>query len=173
MSRAYRVELRTATRKVHSKDEIGIDLSILGILPSDEMKGLLEEALLEDGWAKTAGAKLVRRFGDVIAEIDRDKKTVTVHLEKQTTVSGRGASASAAEEEAKRRAEREKAGLDREVTRELAEREASVRESVQGALQRVYITALEKKARAMGEVESIDRREIGDGEVEIVIKVKV
>lgn len=172
MSRAYRVRLQTATRHVKSSDELEIDLALLGILPEAEMKSLLEDALQAEGWRKS-GNKLVRTFGEVEAEIDEEMGTVSLRLERKKEVVASARNLDEAQRRAADQAESTKEKLDRTVAKALSDVEASVRESVQGALQKTYVTALEKKARAMGEVESIDRTEGADGDLEIVIKVKV
>lgn len=172
MSRAYRVQLQTVTRHVKSSDELEIDLALLGILPKEEMKSLLEEILLAEGWQKK-GKKLARRFDEVEARIDEEMGSVSLKLERNEEVTASARTTQQAEQSAADKAEAKKAKLDRTVTKALSDVEASVREDVQGALQKVYAAALEKKARAMGEVESIDRSESEDGDLEIVIKVKI
>ena len=172
MSRAYRIQWKTASRRVTSQDEISIDVALLGILSEEEMKALLDAELSKEGWTKEKG-KLVRRFGDARAEIDAERKTVKIVLEVEREATGRGTTKDEAQNKADEQAQNLKKQLDREVTAELAGSEASVRENLQGALQKVYVTALEAKARKMGDVESIDRRENEEGELELVIKVKV
>ncbi len=172
MSRAYRIQWRTASRRITSKDEMAIDVALLDILSGEEMTGLLDEELAQQGWRKEKG-KLVKDFGPAKAEIDADRKTVTIHLEKEREVTAKARSEAEAQQAAESQATQGKKQLDREVTAELAEAEASVREDLQGALQKVYVTALEQKARRMGQVESIDRRENEEGELELIIKVKV
>ena len=172
MSRAYRIEWKVASRRITSQDEMSIDVALLEILSEEEMKSLLDAELGKDGWRKEKG-KLVKDFGDARAEIDSERKSVTIHLEKQREVTARGRTSQDAKTKADADADKSKAQLDREVTAELIEAEATVRESMQGALQKVYVTALEAKARKMGDVESIDRRENEEGELELIIKVKV
>jgi hypothetical protein len=172
MSRAYRIEWKTASRRITAKDEISIDVALLEILSDEEMKALLDQELLQQGWKKEKG-KLVKGFGSARAEIDSERKTVAIVLEREREVTARGQTQAAAHNQAEANAKTAQASLDREVTAELAEGEAKVRENLQGALQKVYVVALEQKARQMGEVESIDRRENEEGELELIIKVKV
>ena len=172
MSRAYRIEWKTASRRITAQDEMSIDVALLGILSEDEMKSLLDAELAKDGWRKEKG-KLVKDFGDAKAEIDAERKSVTIVLAKSREVTARATTEAEAKNRATEQAKGTQAQLDREVTAELAEAEATVRENLQGALQKVYVTALEAKARKMGEVESIDRRENEQGDLELIIKVKV
>jgi hypothetical protein len=172
MSRGYRIEWKVASRRVTAQDEMSIDVALLEILSEAEMKALLEGELEAAGWRNEKG-KLLKDFGGARAEIDSDRKTVTIHLERERDVSARGQTTDEANKRAEADAARTKHQLERELTAEIVEAEASVRESLQGALQKVYVTALEAKARRMGDVESIDRRENEDGDLELIIKVKV
>ncbi len=172
MSRAYRIQWRTASRRITAEDEVSIDVALLGILSEEEMRSLLDAELIAEGWHRKKGT-LVRDFDGATAEIDAERKTVTIHVERTSEVTARGHTDDEAKHKADAHAKQSKAQLDGQVVAEIAEAEAAVRESMQGALQKVYVTALEAKARKMGEVESIDRRENEDGELELIIKVKV
>jgi hypothetical protein len=73
-------------------------------------------------------------------------------------------------EQAKRDAKR---SMDKALTGKLVAAEADVRAAVQGALQKVYVEALKRKAASMGEIEGMQESRGENGELELTIKVRV
>ena len=75
------------------------------------------------------------------------------------------------------RVEKQKGGAEKELARVIGERlgaaEGDIRESVQAALQKVYVEALQRKAASLGEIESMQESRGADGELELTIKVRV
>jgi uncharacterized protein YaiL (DUF2058 family) len=74
---------------------------------------------------------------------------------------------------AKENAARAESSVKRQATTTLAKAEGDVRAALDDVIQRVYVSALEEKARSMGELQSMERHEGSDGTVEVVLKVRV
>ena len=128
MSRGYRVRLpdptwRNSTTRVASSDAMAMDVGLLEILPEAAMAGLLRERLAEDGWSKGQDGVMRRSFGAVEAELSADGRTITA----RSTVT----------KEVKVRA--------------TSEAKADIRAALQGALQKVYVEALQRKAASLGQ----------------------
>lgn len=178
MSRGYRISWpqpvwHNASTRVESSDAIAMDVAMLEILPEAEMNALLRRRLRDAGWRETDAGALQRRFGEVTVELSPDGRTVTatatvtrdvaVRAKEKDQLQGRLEEASAAA----------KKSQAVEVSRRILEVEAEIRGEVQTALQKVYAEALERKAAAMGEIESIQESVGEGGELELTIKVKV
>lgn len=186
MSRGYRIRMgasawrpvptvRDATTQVERSDAFDMDVGMLEILPEAEMVALLRQRLAEDGWSEgqDGSGSMQRRFGAVTVTLSPDGRTLTAKATANREVKVRGASeADAAGKlaQASQRAERE---LAQEATRQLGAVEAEIRAGLQAALQKVYVEALQRKAAAMGEVESVHEGRGADGELELTIKVRV
>lgn len=176
MSRGYRVvvePLSTANQHVSASDELCIDVSLLPILPPEVMHDLLKEELEKDGWKQTAdgGREKTIRPG-LVATLAADGSTVTISMTAERDVGGSGRSDAEAKEAAKKNASAAEAAVRREATTALASAEADVRAGLEKSIQKVYIDALEQKAKSMGQVESIERGQSADGSLEITIKVR-
>jgi hypothetical protein len=172
MSRAYHVVWLQESQTVTSSDHLSMDVDMLDILPEPEMIALLKQELEKDGWKQNGDGSLTKNIDGLKVTIDKDGKTVRAEQSKTETVTGRGTSKKAAKSDAKGRAAEAERALTAEVAKELMKKEPKIREAMQRALQKVYLEALEKKARQMGEVESILHNEGEDGQVEVVIKIK-
>lgn len=178
MSRGYRISYpvprwRNVSAHIESADAVAMDVGLLDILPEADMLALLRARLRDDGWAPTDAGGLTRKFGDVVAELAPDGRTVTVRASAARDVEARGtddAQANSRLEQAKRDAKR---GMDKALTEKLVAAEGDVRAAVQGALQKVYVEALKRKAAGMGEIEGMQESRGADGELELTIKVRV
>lgn len=176
MSRGYRVvvePLSTANKHVSASDELCVDVSLLPILPPEEMHDILKAELEKDGWKQTAdgGREKTIRPG-LKATLAADGSTVTISMTAERDVGGSGRTEADAKAAAQKNAEAAAAAVKREATTALASAEADVRAALEKAIQKVYIDALEKKAKSMGQVESIERGTSADGSMEITIKVR-
>lgn len=178
MSRGYRVRVpeptwRNTTTRVEQSDALALDVGMLSILAEGEMTELLRERLVEDGWSREADGSLRRQFGDVSVELAPDGRTVTARASAGKDVTVKATS----EVEANDKLARAAKSAERELTRAAAERlgaaEADIRAALQAALQKVYVEALQRKAAAMGQIESVHEGRGNDGELELTIKVRV
>lgn len=178
MSRGYRISYpvptwRNVSAHVESADAIAMDVGLLDILPEADMLELLRARLRDAGWTKDGDGALSRRFGDVVAALAPDGRSVVVRAVVARDVEVRGsdeAQANSRLEQAKRDASRD---LAKTLEKKLVAAEADVRAEVQGALQKVYVEALKQKAAAMGEIEGMTESRGKDGELELTIKVRV
>jgi hypothetical protein len=178
MSRGYRVRVpeptwRNTTTRVEQSDALALDVGMLSILSEGEMTELLRERLVEDGWSREGDGSLRRSFGDVSVELAPDGRTVTARASAGKDVTVKATS----EVEANDKLARAAKSAERELTRAAAERlgaaEADIRAALQAALQKVYVEALQRKAAAMGQIESVHEGRGDDGELELTIKVRV
>lgn len=181
MSRGYRVvvePLSTANQNVSASDELCIDVSLLPILAPDTMRDLLKEQLQSAGWTQTSDGgreKTLRPHGstgELVATLSADGSTVTISMTTEEAVTGVGRSDADAKANAAANAQNAAPQVKREATTTLASAEADVRAVLEAAIQKVYVDALEQKAKSMGQVESIERGTAADGSLEITIKVR-
>ncbi len=182
MSRGYRVRVpeptwRNTTTRVEQSDALALDVGMLSILSEGEMTEMLRERLVEDGWSREGDGSLRRTFGkeggEVSVELAPDGRTVTARASAGKDVTVKATS----EVEANDKLARAAKSAERELTRAAAERlgaaEADIRAALQAALQKVYVEALQRKAAAMGQIESVHEGRGDDGELELTIKVRV
>ena len=176
VSRAYHVAvapLVSARVDVEQQDELCVDVALLPILGEQAMRQLLLAELAKDGWQQTADGGRAKELRDgLTATLGPDGKTVTVTMTARRTVVGGGTTKDAAETAARDSAARAESAVKREATTTLARAEGDVRAALDVAVQRVYVEALQQKARSLGTVESMQTSEAADGSVEITIKVR-
>lgn len=178
MSRGYRIAYpapvwRNVSTQVEGSDAVAMDVGLLDILPEADMLDLLRARLRDAGWATGDHGALTRRFGDVVAELAPDGRTITVRVALKRDVSARGsddAEANARLEQAKQKASSE---IAKALSQKVIAAEADVRAEVQAALQKVYVEALKRKAASLGEIEGMQESRGADGELELTIKVRV
>ena len=178
MSRGYRVRLpvpswRNTTTRVERSDALALDVGLLAILSEGEMTELLRERLAEDGWSRAADGSMRRSFGEVSVELAADGRTVTARATAGKEVKVRAISETEANERLARAAKSAESELSREAAEQLGAAEADIRAALQGALQKVYVEALQRKAASLGQVESVHEGRGADGELELTIKVRV
>jgi hypothetical protein len=176
MSRGYRVSmepLKVAHTNVAASDELCIQVSLLPILGADRMRELVREALGAEGWTTTDDGGLGKAVAPgLTATLSADGTSVTVSMTAQRAVSGSAANAAEAERAAQHNAALATDEVRRVATMALAKAEGDVRASLDATIQRVYVAALEEKARSMGQLQSMERSESADGTVEIVLKIR-
>ncbi len=178
MSRGYRIRWaqpvwHSASTTVESGDAISMDVGMLEILPEGEMLALLRERLAEEGWTPGEDGSMGTKVEGVEVKLAADGRTVTASATAKKGVSVRTTAKGELGERLERASEGAKRQLSREVAAQIVGAEAEIRERVQGALQRVYVEALRRKAASMGEIESVLEGVGEDGELELTIKVKV
>ncbi len=173
MSRGYRIRLYQASATAESEDEFGMDLALLDILPPKDMLALVRSELAKAGWKQQSDGSMQTQIAGATVKLAADGSRITVHTKETKEVTSRAASQSTAKQAAERQATQAKDDLARTVTKKLMELEPMIREQVQQVLQKVYIEALQQKAKTLGEVESIDERRDENGELELTIKVRV
>ena len=177
MSRGYRVmmePLQQAKAKASGSDELCIQVSLLPVLGEDRMRELLQAALREAGWQGSTGGALTKSLGEGLqATLSPDGRNVSVVQTSTVEVTGSARTGAEAERQAKENAARAESSVKRQATTTLAKAEADVRATLEDVIQRVYVSALQEKARSMGELQSMERHEGSDGTVEVVLKIKV
>ena len=176
-----------ATGTVHVEDLVSIGVKLLPILDLPSMRAVLRETLRAAGWTEEPDGALSKPFGEVVARLLPDASAVEVRATVRAEITARaevtvaqGDDAAEAEararEEAEKKVEARRASAEEAARREtlarLAAEERAVREDLQRALNKTYRRALEERARAMGEVESV--RESGDpsGSYEVTVVVR-
>lgn len=174
MSRGYRITVPSSvsTSTVVASDELCIAVSLLPVLAPERLQELLKQALRDDGWHDEAGTLVVDLGGGLEASLNDDGRGITV----TRTTSRELRAVAHTQQEADRavRAQLDKAEHDlrRVATTSLASAEGDVRARLEGVIQKVYGTALEEKARSLGQLESMQRTVGADGTVELVLKIR-
>jgi hypothetical protein len=172
MSRGYRIRWERVTTTVKGRDQHRIPLALLEILAPDEMCALLAEELAAEGW-RQKGGEATQTVGDVSATLDVAGQAIVLRVEREGRIEGSGRTADEAAQSAAKAREAGQARLKEDLVRALDAAEPTVREQVNRAVQRVYLRALERRAAALGEIESRSERVGEGGEVEITIRVRV
>jgi len=178
MSRGYRIrtpapQWRTTTTTASSEDSCAMDVGVLEILPEAEMLELLRGRLAEEGWKRDADGGMSRSFGQVSARLTPDGRSVEAKVVATREVSARGVTDAEAKAQLRGAEKAAEAELARTASARLQAAEGDIRAAVQGALQKVYVEALQRKAAALGSVESVQETRGADGELELTIKVRV
>lgn len=180
-----RFRTRDVEGDVTHEDVVVLDVKLLPVLEDAALRGMLREALRAAGWADDGDGGLVHDADGVQARLDAAGGTVTLRASAAARVKARGSAVSdGTKEEAEAAAEaaaakeleavkaRAKEGLAAKTVAELVRAEPGVRATLQVALNRVYREALEVRARALGEVESVQERGDAQGSYEVTITVK-
>ncbi len=175
MSRGYRiaVPLSVSSSTIEASDELCIAVSLLPVLEPSRLRDILRAALRDDGWHDANDGGLVVDLGNgLAAALSADG--LSVHVEKTQTrvVTATGSTQQAADLAAAQQSEQATAHAKRGATTSLAAAEGDVRARLEGVIQKVYGTALEEKARSMGQLESMQRTVGADGTVELVLKIR-
>jgi hypothetical protein len=172
MSRAYRVTWVTVASNVSTDDTLTMNLSLLGILPDEDMATLLREELARRGWKPGEGGVVTGAVQGLDAVLSPDGAKVTVTARAEGDVTARGTN----RDDAKLALERAEGAARDELKAGLAKRltaaEPDLRAMMGEAIQRVYVEALKRKAASMGAVESLHETRGSDGEYEVTIKVR-
>lgn len=183
MSYAYKIKLKEASATV---TEEGVwRPTLLEILEPAEMERLIREELIAQGWTRDDQGGLSRELAGVRCELPADALEVRVALTDEVSVSQTVIADSDDSPEVRRqRVEAGEAQRDRALralqderrramVTKLVELEPLVNHELDHALHRAHARALEVKAAQLGEVQSVARTEGEDGELEMVIHVKM
>ena len=155
MSRAYRVPAYEASATIEAEDHLSMQLEMLDILPPGEMVRMLREELKQEGWKETSDGEVEAVVGDARARLSADGDRVTVERSEKNRVNVRGYNKDDVNKRLEQATTRAEDTAKKNVVRDLLRVEPEVRESIQRALQRVYVEALKQKAKSMGDVESV------------------
>ena len=189
MSRAYKIKAKESSRHVlRASDHVSATLELLEILPPERMAELLAHELQRRGF-KAQGTKLIRQEKDgVVIEVDPATATVTVRAEseKAVTIEGEREAWTAAtgkqmqrEEERlrqevlgdlQRQADKQKAGLQKQVTDQLEAHLIDKHKELDQAVNRVTAEALKEKAAQIGHIKAMTE-DAQTGSLTIVLEV--
>ncbi|MFO0660713.1 MAG: hypothetical protein U0165_12905 [Polyangiaceae bacterium] len=172
MSRAYRVSWVTVSSTVTSKETLSMKLSLLGILPEDDMLELLRAELEKDGWKDCDGTLSAKIKGDLKAELSKDGKEVVVSSEVTQKVQTTAVSQNEAQSQLKQAEVQVQERLAGQATAALTAAEPDVRARLGEVIQRVYVEALKRKAAQLGQVTGMQETTLPNGEREVTIKVR-
>ena len=174
MSRAYRVSVReTQNRVIRAEDHVRTQLTILEVLPPEQMAGLLADELERRGFHRD-GTRLTREQNGVRVTVETTTATVTVAAEAseeaaiQAERSDRayddvGPHAKVVRENLKKQLEKDidrKAGekaasLQTKVTDRLERELNDLRQELDQVVHRVTAEALKRKAAQMGAIKEM------------------
>lgn len=173
MSRGYQITVSSVSKVVSASDELCIAVSLLPVLGAERMHQLLRDALRADGWNDVDNNELELDAGSGLrARLVADGSRVVVERTAERTVKASATTRAAAEAALADKTTDAAAELQRTATTALAASEGDVRARLEAAVQQVYGTALEEKARSLGQLESVQRTVGADGTVELVLKVR-
>ena len=175
MSRGYRISvpLSVSRTTVEASDDLCIAVSLLPVLAPARLTEILRAALRDDGWQDGIdGTLVVDLENGLAAALSKDGSTVHVEKLQTQAVTATGSTQQAADQAAADQAERATTLAKRGATTSLAAAEGDVRARLEAVIQKVYGTALQEKARSMGQLESMQRTVGADGTVELVLKIR-
>ena len=182
MSYAYRIKLDKQSTQVEQTGEWS--LSLLELLPPTEMRSLLLEALIDQGWQQDA-QKIHIVLQGIRCELDEDELKVVASLHDEVSVEHtvvadsddssdlRRARLEQGKKDQERALQRASEGKSRELTARLMELEPLILEHINRASHQVHSAALKIKAGRLGKVISTKEESNDDGELELTIHVKL
>ncbi len=190
MSRAYKISLKQREKHgLRASDEVGTSLELLEILPPERMADLLAQELKRRGFVQRGDKLLRNEKGGITIEVDPKtadvtvkvecEKTVTLEAERQTWADSPSGSAQNAARKAmkeelqrdlQRKAELQKAELQKRATDRLEAQLSSLRKELDQAVNRVTAEALKEKAAKLGQIKQISE-DAQTGSLTIVLEV--
>lgn len=198
MSYPYRVKLSESCSEVVSdSDSLTQNINLENLLPEEEMKGIFQEQCEKKGFKKKGNLLTKKRKTGEVITIDLDNMQIKTTLEvkrevkvsSETTVRAKkdGDMMSNKEKKDFEKAEKEKfkekiqkelkkkASLSQskitgEIAKILLDNEDARREEMNSIVMETYKEAIVRKARQMGNIESMRELENGD-ETELMIRV--
>ena len=195
MSQVYHVKLKESVSETFSvSDHVKHKLSLTPILPEGEMRALLKQALLSDGYTEEPSGALSKESerGEVMS-VDLEALEVTVSLSRSQEVkeeitasasyeNDRGPGREAAEQRAaaqlahklethKVKGEQTKQALTQDVIKALSDHREAQQAELNHVLQRVYAESLKRKASQLGDVMEVSESMV-DGQYELTIKIE-
>lgn len=196
MSQMYQIQLSSSvTRRVDAADEITYPIELTEILPSDDMRELFRQALEKRGFENDGnsadGHRLMGRgpAGEELT-VDLNEMKVTARLEKAADLSTEvslnqwvdeeyldDARAAATDTMAQKRRvaeaqlRKEADGIQKDLSKRLADSEDARQRQLHEALQEAYAEALKQKAGQLGDITEMTEGTTADGQYELVIRV--
>ncbi|TET34121.1 MAG: hypothetical protein E3J72_15220 [Planctomycetota bacterium] len=197
MSYPYRVVIsHSISESVTIEDESRNDVILTEYLPKERMKDILRDALERRGWTKVDDDHYARegdRGETMVFDLEEGAVITSVNItetmEKEKTVTARGAGRSHARkaelrERVKQKLEKQlkfteeertekKDEIQEKASQVLSETENSRKEELNDILMDVYAESLREKAKTLGQVVSIEENRSDDGTVfEMQIKIE-
>ena len=183
MSYTYQIKLDQVT--AHVTEEGVWRPNLMDILSSEEMESLTRAELLAQGWEIDHQGQLHKEIEGVRCEISTDQLEVRAMLSDEVSVIQKvTADSDDSEELLQKRIRAGEAQRDRALKEAQQERqramvaqlvalEPEINRELDHALHRSHARALEIKASRIGDIQSVSRSESEEGELEVVIHVKV
>lgn len=190
MSQTYHCTLKESVQQtVRLGDTITHRLSLTPILPEEDMRGLLREALRDAGFTEQSGDQWTLDDAQAVTTVDLQQMTVQTDLHQEQTITteavahGRGWSdrraQQAAQEQLDEARQDAKASLQKtahqlqqQATHTVGNVDSAHTALLHQILQEVYAESLKQKARQLGDVTELREGTNADGEYELIIKVE-
>jgi len=183
MSYAYQIKLDQVT--AHVTEEGVWKPNLMEILTCEEMERLTREELISQGWEADDQGRLHKEIEGVRCEVSSDELEVRAILSDEVSVTQtvtadsddseellqmRISAGEAQRDRALKEAQQER---QRAMVTQLVALEPEIHRELDHALHRAHARALEIKASKMGDIQSVSRSQSEEGELEVVIHVKV
>ncbi len=185
MSRAYRIRVsESVTRTVHIEDGLSFQLELLDVVGAERTSELLREALGDAGFEFGEDGRARRSTDGIEVLVDPTTGTVEIRQDADATITKEGSlsravlSAETGEAEVKAALEAKLDGEIRaeaeavraQITAELERHVPGIRTELNRIANAVVATALEERARQLGDIEEIQRDEATG---ELLIRVRI
>lgn len=194
MSQLYSIELKSAvTERIETADSVAYPIALQDILPQEDMKDLLRESLINNGFeADEENENILTKQGaggeDIIFNLDDMEVTARLEDAKDVTAevnaTGRAyddqemarrnaqEKLKAQEDAVRRELAKETSELQSELSERLAESESERMREINEVLQDVYADALKRKAGQMGDIMEVHESTSPEGEYELTIRIE-
>ena len=185
MSRAYRIRVsESVTRTVHIEDGLSFRLELLDVVGAERTTALLRQGLLDAGFETGEDGRARRTKDGIEVIVDASTGEVEVRQDAEATITKEG-SLSRAVVSRERGEAVAKAGLETKLDAQVHAEAEALRVRITAELERhvpgiqselnriantVVATALEERARELGDIEEIQRDEATG---ELLIRVRV
>ena len=189
MSQVYQVRLEgNVTRTIHIDDCMTHKIELTDILTTEEMKKILKQELLKQGWTQEGDNTFVKKEDgeNIVWDLDAGEVKAKMGKEKQVSLdvdvvgsSGTRKNAHENAERALRQKENEaQTTIDEMEQKELEKISAQLQSNekarvkkINGVLSRVYTEAIKQKAGQLGSITSIQEGQSGDDH-QVLIRVE-
>ena len=195
MSKGYYITIKesiSAPVDIEAKDKLEQRIKLRSILPKDQMKDLLKNALLELGFIEQDGL-LIRQdeTGEeqivdlkelrLTAQIQRSEQEMRTLSEEQLITLEKRAEQESIKQRLKEQLQDQVDNLtvehsnrlQLEIAAELAQNTPKRNELIHTALQKTYAEALKQKAQSLGQVVEQSEHTSEDGQYELNIKIQL
>jgi hypothetical protein len=176
---------------VNVGDHIEIAIRLLPILDEGSLDALVRESLEQRGWTRQPDGSLTRQFGEVTATLPAGSSSIRLTVERGSDIKASATAAGTAKEEdlaaqeaigaeARRKAEQQLAkareaaewAATQKNNQALERAEEELRGELDQVVNEVTRRALERRAAALGSIESMHEGRDADGRYEVTIVVK-